>query len=100
MAALPLLMLALLQCPPPADVVPGVSAEGWAVAPADLPSERPDVIGDVQLHLELPASDYSANELLQQHFPYAPLDVGDVTVTPQGDVSLNGAPLADAEDCP
>lgn len=100
MATLPLLIMALLQCPPPADYVAGVSQDGWAVAPADLPSDAPSIIGDVQLNLELPASDYTQNDLLQKQFPYAPLDVGDLTVTPQGDVSLNGAPLDQRAECP
>ena len=99
MAAIPLLIAALLQCPPPADVVPGVSAQGWAVAPAELPESPPELLGDITLNLELPASDYSQNDLLAQHFPYATIDLGDVTVSNNGNVELNERPMHTVSGC-
>ena len=84
------LIFALLQCPPSADYVAGVDGDGWAVAPADLAAE-PHGFEDVTLDLDLPAANYTQNKVLQQHFPYAELDVGEVAIRQDGGVSLNGA---------
>lgn len=91
MAAAAFLMLAALQCPPPADYVAGVDAHGWAVAPADLPSEK-QFPSDVRLDLDVPAAHYTKNPALNQHFPYAELNVGTAQIDSQsGDVSLNSS---------
>lgn len=83
-------MFVMLQCPPSADYVAGVNADGWAVAPADL-AAPPHGFEEVTLDLRLPAANYSQNELLNQHFPYAEIDVGDVLIRQDGSVNVNGA---------
>jgi len=96
MVAASLLIFVALQCPPPADYQPGISKDGWAVAPADVPSEN-DAFSDVQLDLDMPASNYSNNPLLKEHFPYAELQIGEANISQDGSVSLNGVPYHPAE---
>ncbi len=96
MVAASFLIFALLQCPPSADYVAGVDAQGWAVAPADLPAE-PHGFEEVTLDLDLPAANYTQNKALNQHFPHAELDVGEVVIHQDGGVNLNGVEYND--DC-
>ena len=123
MAALPFLILALLPfmslaqthevgggCntlqlhTPDADVEyrPGVDANGWEVTSPDLhpPAIDPKQFDAVRLNLNLPAGQFTDNPVVDQQFPFAELNIGEVQVNRTGPSYFNGKPFGNTEVIP
>lgn len=86
---------------------PGVDAEGWAVAPAetDMPPLASSAFDEVTLDLDLPAADFTDIPALNQRFPFAEIDAGEVTIRQDGSGTLNDQPFGQSHgllhpDCP
>lgn len=90
---------------PSADIAyhDGVDAQGWAVAGADVnaPALGSDDFKDVNIGLNVPATNYLDEEKVNADLSRSDIQLGSIHVdTQQGGVDLNGKPLAaTSPDC-
>lgn len=80
----------------------GVDASGWAVAPADLGDAAIDAaeFDAVTLRLNLPAANFSDNPVLNNQFPFAELNVGEMVINQHEPSTFNGKPFGNTEIIP
>lgn len=85
----------------PADDVahqPGIDANGWAVAPADLaPSTWAQEFDSVTIDLDVPLSDYTDNPAFDTTAPFSQLRLGQIEVERSGTTTLNGKEIGEGQ---